>query len=356
MKTTSQLAIIAVLAAVGVGAWLLKDQVLGNTAKLGAGTAPAVLVQVKPVRVGTVTERIEAVGTALANEAIIITAKTTGIIERIAISEGEKVKAGQVLVQFDDAEAKAELEAQRALTRAAFLAYDRATKLIEKQNVAQAKVDDLLSAWKASEGRVKVLEARLADLKLVAPFAGKVGLRRVSIGALVQPGAVITTLDDDSIIRLKLSVPEGSLSNVKVGQDVEATAAAYPKRVFNGKVSSIDSRVDQITRAAEIRADIPNTDGALKPGMFLAYRLVLARRDNSLLVPEEALLAEGARQYVFVVADGRALKREVKIGDRNAGEVEVLSGVKADENVVVAGIQKIRNNSLVKLAPARPAS
>jgi membrane fusion protein (multidrug efflux system) len=352
MKTTSQLAIIAVLAAVGAGAWLLKDQVLGKTAKTAATAAPPVLVQVKPVRVGTVTDRLEAVGTALANESVIITAKTTGIIEKITINEGERVKAGQLLVKFEDAEPVAELEAQKALARAAFLAYERSSKLIEKQNVAQAKVDDLLSAWKSSEARVKVIEARLSDLRLVAPFAGKVGLRRVSTGALVQPGTVITTLDDDSVIRLKLSVPEGSLSNVKAGLEVEATTAAYPNRVFQGKVSSIDSRVDQITRAAEIRADIPNADGALKPGMFMSYKLVLARRENALLVPEEALLAEGARQFVFAVVDGRAQKREVKIGDRGAGEVEILSGVKAGENVVVGGIQKVRNNSPVRLAPA----
>jgi membrane fusion protein (multidrug efflux system) len=352
MKTTSQLAIIAVLAAVGAGAWLLKDQVLGKTAKTTAAAAPPVLVQVKPVRIGTVTDRLEAVGTALANESVIITAKTAGIVEKIHIIEGERVKAGQLLVKFEDAETAAELEAQKALARAAFLAYDRATKLIEKQNVAQARVDDLLSAWKSSEARVKVIEARLADLKLVAPFAGKVGLKRVSTGALVQPGTVITTLDDDSIIRLKLSVPEGSLSSVRAGLEVEATTAAYPNRVFQGKVSSIDSRVDQITRAAEIRADIPNADGAIKPGMFMSYKLVLARRDNALLVPEEALLAEGARQFVFAVVDGRAQKREVKIGDRGAGEVEILSGVKAGENVVVGGIQKVRNNSPVRLAPA----
>jgi len=356
MKTTSQLAIIAVLAAVGVGAWLLKDQVLGKTAKTTSTAAPPVLVQVKPVRVGTVTDRLEAVGTALANESVIITAKTVGIIEKITINEGERVKAGQLLVKFEDAEAVAELEAQKALARAAFLAYDRATKLIEKQNVAQAKVDDLLSAWKSGEARVKVIEARLADLKLLAPFAGKVGLRRVSAGALVQPGTVITTLDDDSVIRLKLSVPEGALSSVKVGLDVEATTAAYPKRAFRGKVSSIDSRVDQITRAAEIRADIPNADGAIKPGMFMSYKLVLARRENALLVPEEALLAEGTRQFVFAVVEGRAQKREVKIGDRGVGEVEVLGGVKAGEDVVVGGIQKIRNNSPVRVAPAAPAS
>lgn len=352
MKTTSQLAIIAVLAAVGAGAWLLKDQVLGKTGKAAATAAPAVLVQVKPVRAGTVTDRLEAVGTALANESVIITAKTTGVIEKITINEGERVKAGQLLVKFDDAEAAAELEAQKALTLNAQQAYDRAIKLKENQNVAQARVEELLSAWKSGAARVKVIEARLADLKLLAPFAGKVGLRRVSAGALVQPGTMITTLDDDSVIRLKLSVPEGVLSNVKVGQDVEATAAAYPKRVFNGKVSSIDSRVDQITRASEIRADIPNADGALKPGMFMSYKLVLARRENALLVPEESLLAEGTRQFVFVIEANRAQKREVKIGDRNVGEVEILAGVKAGDNVVVGGIQKIRNNTQVKIVGA----
>lgn len=340
------------MAAVGASAWLLKDQVLGKTTKATTATAPAVLVQVKPVRVGTVTERIEAVGTALANESVIITAKTTGIIEKITINEGERVKAGQLLVKFEDAETAAELESQKALTLNAQQAYDRAIKLKENNNVAQSKVEELLSAWKSGAARVKVIEARLGDLKLTAPFAGKVGLRRVSAGALVQPGTTITTLDDDSVIRLKLSVPEGHLSNVKVGLDVEATAAAYPKQVFRGKVSSIDSRVDQITRASEIRADIPNPDGLLKPGMFMSYKLVLSKRENALLVPEEALLAEGTRQFVFVIEADRAQKREVKIGDRGVGEVEILDGVKAGDNVVVGGIQKIRNNSPVRVAGA----
>ncbi len=356
MKTTSQLVIIAVLAAVGAGAWLLKDQVLGKTTKATTAATPAVLVQVKPVRVGTVTERIEAVGTALANESIIITAKTTGIIEKITINEGERVKAGQLLVKFEDAETAAELEAQKALTLNAQQAYDRAIKLKENNNIAQSKVEELLSTWKSGAARVKVIEARLGDLKLTAPFAGKVGLRRVSAGALVQPGTVITTLDDDSIIRLKLSVPEQNLSAVKIGLDVEAATSAYPKQVFRGKLTSIDSRVDQITRAAEIRADIPNPDGLLKPGMFLAYKLVLSKRDNALLVPEEALLAEGTRQSIFLVADGKAIKREIKIGDRNAGEVEVLSGVKAGDVVVVGGIQKIRNNTSVKIVEKTPTS
>jgi membrane fusion protein, multidrug efflux system len=356
MKAISQLAIIAVIGAVGAGAWHTKDQWLSRTvANTGAGTPPpTVLVEVKPVRVGTFVERFEAVGTALANESVTITSKVSGTIEKINIDEGERVKAGQVLVQFEDREAVAELEAQRAITQGAFLAYDRAIKLKENQNVAQARVDDLLSTWKSGEARIKMIQAKIADLKITAPFAGRVGLRRVSVGALVQPGAVITTLDDVDTIRLKFSLPETLLSNLKIGQEVEATATAYPKRRFKGKVTSIDSRVDQLTRAAEVRADIPNSDGALKPGMFMAYKLAMAQRENAILVPEEALLTEGTRQYVFVVANNRAAKREIKIGERTAGEVEVVTGLKGDEAVVVAGIQKVRDGTSVRLVGEKP--
>jgi|JI10StandDraft_1071094.scaffolds.fasta_scaffold59171_4 membrane fusion protein (multidrug efflux system) len=354
MKVISQLAIIAVIGAVGAGAWYTKDQWLSRTvAKTGPGTtAPPVLVQVKPARQGTVVERFEAVGTALANESVTITSKVSGTIEKINIAEGEKVNAGQVLVQFEDRQAVAELEAQKAITQGAFQAYDRAIKLKENQNVAQARVDDLLSLWKSGEARTKMIQARIADLKITAPFAGRVGLRRVSVGALVQPGAIITTLDDVDTIRLKFSLPETILANLKTGQEVEATATAYPNRLFKGKVTSIDSRVDQITRAAEVRADIPNVDGALKPGMFMSYKLTLKSRENATLVPEESLLIEGTRQYVFVVSDGRTAKREVKIGERNSGEVEIVSGVKPGESLVVGGIQKVRNGSPVRIAEA----
>jgi membrane fusion protein (multidrug efflux system) len=358
MKTISQLAIIAVLAAAGTGAWYYKDQWLsGTVAKTGTGSSPPqVLVQVKPVRQGTVTERYEAVATALANESVMITSKVAGIVDKVNIAEGERVKQGHVLVQLDDREAAAELEAQKALTQAAFLAYERAIKLKENQNVAQARVDELLSTWKNGEARIRIIQARLADLKIVAPFSGKVGLRRVSVGALIQPGTVITTLDDVDTIRLKFSVPETLLTHLKPGLEVEATATAYPGRVFKGTITSIDSRVDQISRAVEIRADIPNAEGLLKPGMFMSYKLALQRRENAVLVPEEALLTEGVRQYVFVVADGRTTKREVKLGERGTGDVEVLSGLKAGEIVVVAGIQKVRNGTAVRIAADKPQS
>jgi len=190
----------------------------------------------------------------------------------------------------------------------------------------------------------------------VAPFSGKIGLRRVSVGALVQPGTVITTLDDIDTIRLKFSVPETLLSSLRPGLEVEAQATAFPGRTYKGTITSIDSRVDQITRAVEIRADIPNPDGSLKPGMFMSYKLALQRRENAVLVPEEALLSEGTRHYVFVVADGRTSKREVKVGERSTGEAEVLSGLKPGEVVVVAGIQKVRNGTAVRIAADKPQS
>ena len=175
-----------------------------------------------------------------------------------------------------------------------------------------------------------------------APFSGRVGLRRVSVGTLISPGDVITTLDDTSVIKLDFSVPENFLSTLREGLAVRATAPAFPGRTFTGKVASIDSRVDMNTRAVTVRALLANEDGALKPGMFLNVALANDERE-SLFIPEQALTPEAERQFVFVVADGKAQRREVRIGARRPGSVEVLAGLTAGEQVIVEGTQKVRD-------------
>jgi membrane fusion protein (multidrug efflux system) len=166
------------------------------------------------------------------------------------------------------------------------------------------------------------------------------------VGALISPGDVITTLDDTSLIKLDFSVPENLLASMREGLSVRATAPAFPGRAFVGKVASIDSRVDMNTRSVTVRALLANDDGALKPGMFLNVALANDER-AALVIPEEALTPEAERQYVFVVIDGRAVRREVRIGGRTPGSVEVLAGVKAGEQVVVEGTQKIRDGAAV---------
>jgi membrane fusion protein (multidrug efflux system) len=185
-----------------------------------------------------------------------------------------------------------------------------------------------------------------------------VGLRRVSVGSLVNPGAVITTLDDTSTIKLDFTVPETFLADVTPGLAITARSAAYPAQAFVGKVSSVDSRIDPTTRSVTVRALVPNPSGLLKPGMFLTVLLSRGAAD-ALLIPEQALVPEQGDVFVFVIKDGVAEKRLVRTGQRRVGEVQVVQGLAAGESVVTEGTQKLRNGVSVKLlestAAGRPA-
>jgi membrane fusion protein (multidrug efflux system) len=180
----------------------------------------------------------------------------------------------------------------------------------------------------------------------------------VSVGSLISPGTVITTLDDTSTVKLDFTIPETGLSAVQPGLVINASSVAYPDVNFAGKVSSIDSRVDPATRSVTVRALLPNPSGLLKPGMFLTVRLSRGAVD-ALLVPEEALVPEQGDMFVFVVKDGSAEKRLVHIGQRRVGDVQVLDGLAAGELVVTEGAQKLRDGSAVTVqqraaAPAGP--
>lgn len=352
MKTRNQFIVIAVLAVLGGVAWHYKDTFLvgAQTQRQSAAGRP-IPVQTVKARTGSITETLEAVGTALSNEAVTITTKTAGIVVKVSFNEGQSVKSGQLLAELDGREAVAELEATRAAVQIARQNYDRAAKLLGTQAVSQARMDELSSLLTAATARVKVQEARVQDLRIVAPFNGKIGIRRVSIGAFVPPGAVVTTLDDVDVIKLNFLVPETVLAHLKSGAAVKARSEAYPNRDFTGVVRTIDTRIDPTTRAVEARAELPNPDNALKPGLFMTVTLSLARRDNTVIVPEESLIPLGGRQFVFVVKGGKALRTEVQVGQRIPGEVEILSGVAVGDDIVTAGIQKIRDGSIVQASP-----
>jgi membrane fusion protein (multidrug efflux system) len=352
MKVVAQIAVVAVLATAGTAGWYYRDAWLpGQQAKASATTTPAqraVPVEAKQVRVGPIDDTVEAVGTALANESVNITSKTSGIVKAIRFEEGQLVKAGTVILELDDREPSADLEAARATRDQARLALNRARSLLSTGNAPQARVDDLDGAYRTAEARAKVIEARVQDLKIVAPFSGRVGIRRVSLGTLISVGTLITTLDDTDKIKLRFFVPEAAISSLRPGATVNASGNSAPGRAFAGKIASIDTRVDATTRAIEVRAEFPNPDGALKPGMFLTVKLALNRRDNAMIVPEEAVVPEGIRQYVYTVADGKAVKTEVKLGSRLPGEVEIREGLQPSSVIITGGIQKIRDGSPVR--------
>jgi membrane fusion protein (multidrug efflux system) len=302
-------------------------------------------------------QQLEALGTARANESVDVTAKVSNLVTAVRFRDGERVNRGAVLVQLDSAAARAELAvAQAALTESENQSA-RSRELLATQLVSRSQFEQIEAGLKANQARVAAARSRLDDTVIRAPFSGRVGLRRVSVGSLVNPGAVITTLDDTSQIKLDFAVPENFLASLRAGLRVTARSPAYPDRSFEGEVASVDSRVDESTRSVTVRAMLPNDAGLLKPGMFLNVRLAKEERD-AITVPEEALVPDADKQFVFVVAAGKAEKREVRIGRRAPGSVEIAAGLASGERVVVEGTQNVRDGAPVRdiaAAPVGPA-
>lgn len=322
-----------------------------NTGDGGAREAVGVVTALPVIR--PLGVEIEAVGTAIANEAVEITSKISNTVTSIRFDEGQRVRRGAVLVELDSAQASAELAEAQASLADSRNQYARGQDLSVQQALSAAQLDQLEAALKMSEARVAAAQARLNDTVIRAPFDGRTGFRRVSVGSLVSPGAAITTLDDTSVIKLEFTVPQTFLYALSEGLPVEATTSGLPGRTFRGGVATIGSRVDPVTRSIGVRAELPNPDGTLKPGMFMNVKLS-GPEAAALLVPEAALVPEQGRTYVFVVADGVASRREVTPGRRHPGEVEITTGLTERERVIVAGSQKVRDGTPVTEVAAGP--
>jgi membrane fusion protein (multidrug efflux system) len=312
-----------------------------NRPNQGAIEVVTAVTVIKPMGV-----EIEAVGTARANEAVEITSKTSNLVAAIRFAEGKQVKAGEVIVELDSAEERASLAEAEANLADSERQYTRSRDLAASQALSASNLDQIEATLKANRARVEAARARLSDTVIRAGFAGRTGFRRISVGSLVSPGTVITTLDDSSIIKLDFTIPENLLFAIRLGLPVKAATAGLHGKTFEGKITNLDSRVDPVTRSMFVRAEIPNADGTLRPGMFMTVSL---QGDvvPALIVPEAAIVPEAGRAFVFVVEDGIAHRREVALGRRKPGEVEVTVGVTEGERVVVDGTQNLTDKAKV---------
>lgn len=296
---------------------------------------------------------VEALGTLRANESVEIRPRITEIVTAIRFTEGQEVGTGAVLVELRSAEARASVAAAKAALAESESRYQRSRHLYEDQLVSQAELEPLEARRDGDRAALDAAEARLAEMVVRAPFAGRLGLRRVSLGSLVGPGDVITTLDDTHVMKVDFDVPETALARLRPDLPIVAASAAFPDSQFRGRVVSVDTRVDPVSRTITVRGVIPNPKGRLKPGMFMSVRLL--REDIvSLIVPEQALVPEQSRMFVWVVgAESNVEKREVKIGRRRPGQVEILSGLRAGESVIIEGTQKARPGQPVEIVERR---
>lgn len=313
---------------------------------------PPPTVIVHPAELGTIADPLEALGTLQANETVQITAKVSDVIAAIHFDDGQEVKAGQVLVELSDAEETALLLEAQALAEEAERQYQRLRSLVEKGTAAESLLDERRREAETARARVTAVRSRLEDRIITAPFAGLVGLRQVSPGALVSPGDVITTLVDDSQMKLDFTVPSLYLGSVTRGTEIYASTAAYPDESFTGTVASADSIINPITRSITIRARIPNDNHRLVPGMLMTLELQRGQRE-ALLIAEESIVPRGDDTFVFVVSTNtetpRAEQRQVQLGARTPGKVEVVAGLNEGEMVIRHGTLKVRPGAPVRI-------
>jgi membrane fusion protein (multidrug efflux system) len=321
--------------------------------KPGGGRPPfggPVKVVAEPVAREPLVKVLEALGTAKANESVTLTASLNETVRRVNFEDGDFVEAGTILVELSNEEESAQLAEARANLDEAERQLARLKDLDERGIAATSDVDEARAAAEAAQARLDTVIARLDDRLIRAPFSGKLGFREVSPGTLLMSGDAVTTLDDVSQIKLDFTVPETVLSLMQPGGKIFARSASWGDREFAGIIRAVGSRVDPVTRAVVVRALIPNEDGALRAGMLLTVRIVTEEK-LAFMIPERVVVQVGTNAFVYVVDDENVAHRQaVQLGTRQAGNVEIESGMSEGDRVVMQGIIKLREGAKVTFA------
>jgi membrane fusion protein (multidrug efflux system) len=310
-------------------------------------------VKTATVELAEFTDSIEAIGTARANEQVLITSKHSDLVDEIFFTDGQIVNKGDVLVKLNNQEELAKVSELNANLSESMAQFKRFQELLNNKATSKSLVDQQEAKTKAIAAQLQSARTKLDDLTIKSPFAGVLGFREISVGAYINAGSVITSLDDLSVIKVDFNLPERFLTTIKVGQTITAFNSAYKNQQFIGKISSLDSRINPTTRSLKVRATIANKALKLRPGMLLNLNLV-RQKETLLQLPESTIFPIEDKHFVFVVIDGPenqkiAQRKTITIGRRQAGIVEVLRGIEQGEQVVTQGTLKLRDGAVVKV-------
>lgn len=322
------------------------------TASPGAaatGQRRGVAVETALVGVRDLVEDIRAFGTLVANESVVISPEIAGRVARIGFAEGQAVGEGDVLVELDAQILRAELDKAQSEVALAEANFERARKLAEQGSGTLRARDETSQGYTAAQANLALAEARLAKTVIAAPFSGIVGFRNISVGAYVSPGDRIVELASVDPLKVEFRVSETHLPNLRVGLPVNVTLDALPGEAITGTITAIDPIVDVSGRAIRLRAELPNPDGRLSPGLFARIRIVIAERSAATVVPEAALFRDEGRLYVYRLEDGKAVKTPIEIGLRSPGDVEIRSGLASGAVVITAGQLLLRDGAAVEV-------
>lgn len=299
-------------------------------------------VEVVIVRPSVLDNKLIITGSILANESLELKSEVSGKITAINFKEGTQVKRGDILVQINDEEIRAQLEKQRYNQKLNKDIEFRQRQLLQKEALSQEEYDNALNRLNTTISDIKLLEAQLLKARVIAPFDGMIGLRYVSNGAYISPTTVIATLYNNSPAKIEFSVPSRYSSQIVPGKKIRFTVENDTSKVFNGEVYAIEPRIDLETRTLRLRALADNTKGLLIPGQFVKVDLILGTKTDAILVPTEAVIPEQGGQKVFIVEGGKAKEVIVHTGIRTNRDLEILEGLKPGDSLITTGILQLR--------------
>jgi membrane fusion protein (multidrug efflux system) len=355
------LLVVVLFAAAGGGYWAGKSQPgaspsAGPAAK-PAGPPPGIAVEAIKVASVQLPQAITAVGSLRSDEAVILRPEVAGRIAEILFKEGQRVEKGQLLIRLDSTVQRAELEQAKANLSLSRSKFERAVDLEKKGFISSQAREEAENNFRVSQASVDLFSARLAKLDLKAPFSGIAGLRQVSAGDYVKDGQDLVNIEEIDPLKVDFRVAEIYLKQLATGQNLQLGVDAFPNQTFTGHVLAINPLIDTNGRSVVIRAQVRNPNRQMRPGMFARVRLMIGGIQDSLVVPEQALVPVGDDMFVFKVVDGRAQRVKIDIGQRRDAMVEVVKGLAKDDIIVTAGQQKVREGSAVKaLIAAAPVT
>jgi len=326
---------------------------------LAAISNAPIVVEMAKVKSQVWHPQIQAIGSFVAQQGINISTQVAGVVQTINFKSGQFIDQGTKLLQLDPSVLQATAEKSKATYEGDVIKYKRYQLLFEKRAIAKSTLDDMRATMLADKGQMDEDAANLAQTTINAPFAGKVGIRKVSLGQYLAAGDKIVSLQSVDPILVDFSLPEVYLHRISVGNQVSVTTSAYPGQTFTGKITALNAKLNDSTRTLDVRAEIPNKDRSLLPGMFANINVIVPTKSNVLTVPQMAIQYSPFGDTVFVVQNDKAVQRYVTLGEQRGAEVEVTRGLSAGETIVSIGGEKLQNGSAVttkeELAAARQA-
>ena len=365
-------AVIGIAAASGAAWWLQKPAPSTHTdvsAAAGGGGAPAggaargastaggtggagrpVAVEALAVRQMALRDDAEAVGSLRSRQSVMLRPEVGGRITQLNFRDGQRVRRGQVLVQFDDQLPRAQIQQSQAELSIAQANHKRNQELVAQGFISQRSVDESAANLEVAQAKLALAQATAQRLKIVAPFDGIAGIRGVNVGDYLKDGADIVNIEDLDAVYVDFRLPERLQSKVRTGQTAQVAFDALPGVRYAAVVQAISPQIDADGRAIAVRGCIDNRRLQLRPGMFARVTAVFAERSDARVVPEEAIVPDGNSPYVLKIVEGKepgtrvTRRTPVQLGARAPGLVEVVEGLNAGDLVVTAGQQRIRKD------------